>query len=47
MQERLRRMDELLLLVIQKLPTDALLVVFGDHGMSDDGNHGMLMSLLR
>jgi hypothetical protein len=40
MAPRLNRMDRLLSEVAEALPSDALLLVFGDHGMSDDGNHG-------
>lgn len=40
MAERLRRMDELLERVVRALPDDALLLLLGDHGMTDDGNHG-------
>ena len=40
MAPRLRRMDRLLAEVAAALPQDALLLVFGDHGMTDDGNHG-------
>jgi GPI ethanolamine phosphate transferase 3 subunit O len=40
MKERLQRMDELIKETIEILDEGSLLVVFGDHGMSDDGNHG-------
>ena len=38
--ERLERMDGLLQRVVELLPDDALLLFFGDHGMTNDGNHG-------
>ena len=40
MKQRLLRMDSLAAKVIKTLPDDALFVMFGDHGMTDDGNHG-------
>lgn len=40
MAERLRRMDGLLEQAVRALPDDALLLLMGDHGMTDDGNHG-------
>jgi phosphatidylinositol glycan class O len=41
MGQRLRRMDDALKRTVQTLPEDALLLLFGDHGMTLDGNHGM------
>ena len=38
--KRLARMDGLLQRAVALLPDDALLLFFGDHGMTDDGNHG-------
>ena len=40
MQERLLRMDKAVKKVIENLSEDALLLLYGDHGMTDDGNHG-------
>mmetsp|Transcript_22504 Transcript_22504/g.32863 ORF Transcript_22504/g.32863 Transcript_22504/m.32863 type:complete len:1089 (-) Transcript_22504:216-3482(-) len=40
MGERLSRMNEVIQRVIAGLPDDALLVIMGDHGMTDDGEHG-------
>ena len=40
MLEKLLWMDKLLVEVLQALPKDAVLFMFGDHGMTDDGNHG-------
>lgn len=40
MRERLRRMDTIVKRVVEGLPDDALLLLYGDHGMTDDGNHG-------
>eukprot|EP00981_Chlorochromonas_danica_P009659 scaffold2798_cov160-Ochromonas_danica.AAC.28 len=40
MRDRLHLMDSILKKVVEKLPDDALLFVFGDHGMTDDGEHG-------
>lgn len=40
MNERLQRMDGLINQTIATLDDETLLVIFGDHGMSDDGNHG-------
>jgi predicted AlkP superfamily pyrophosphatase or phosphodiesterase len=40
MRQRLHDMDALLLRVIEALPADTLLLLFGDHGMTDAGEHG-------
>ena len=40
MAKRLQRMDGVLRRLVQVLPSDALLLLMGDHGMTDDGNHG-------
>ena len=40
MESRVARMDRLLDRVVHALPPRSLLVLFGDHGMTDDGNHG-------
>lgn len=40
MREKIALMDALIEEVIKRLPGDALLLVFGDHGMSVDGEHG-------
>ena len=40
MSTKLRDYDQLLQKVIDSLPENALLLLFGDHGMTDDGNHG-------
>ena len=40
MKDKLILMDELLLRVANALPDDSLLFVFGDHGMTDQGEHG-------
>jgi phosphatidylinositol glycan class O len=40
MAERLKLMDSLLLRTIEQLPENTLLVFFGDHGMTDGGEHG-------
>jgi len=37
--KRLARMDGLLQRAVELLSDDALLLFFGDHGMTDDGNH--------
>ena len=46
MTERLNRMDVLVEKVIEKLPIGSLLLVMGDHGMTDDGEHGNIMMSL-
>lgn len=40
MAQRLTLMDELLLQTVEALPEDAILLLFGDHGMTDAGEHG-------
>lgn len=40
MTERLKYMNQSIKYVIDHLPNDTLLVIFGDHGMTEDGNHG-------
>ena len=40
MAQRLTLMDELLLQTVEGLPEDAILLLFGDHGMTDAGEHG-------
>jgi phosphatidylinositol glycan class O len=40
MSDRLKRMDEILEKIVSCLPEDALLLVFGDHGMTREGEHG-------
>ena len=40
MRDKLRQLDELLSRVLKNLPEDAVLFMFGDHGMTDEGNHG-------
>jgi phosphatidylinositol glycan class O len=40
MAERLTRMDALLLQAVEALPPDGILLMFGDHGMTDQGEHG-------
>jgi predicted AlkP superfamily pyrophosphatase or phosphodiesterase len=33
-------MDNMLVKIIEHLPEDSILFMFGDHGMTDGGNHG-------
>jgi phosphatidylinositol glycan class O len=40
MKEKIDLMDSTILEVVDHLPNDAILFVFGDHGMTDDGEHG-------
>ena len=40
MSQRLQRMDHVLKKVVDSMDNDTLLLLFGDHGMTDDGNHG-------
>lgn len=40
MAERLTLMDQLLQEVIAQLPEDTVLLLFGDHGMTEEGEHG-------
>lgn len=40
MIEKLQSMNQLLSQVIDSLPPNTLLCVFGDHGMTDEGEHG-------
>lgn len=40
MANRLQHMDMILQQVIERLPEDALLLVLGDHGMTNEGEHG-------
>ncbi|XP_030624543.1 GPI ethanolamine phosphate transferase 3 [Chanos chanos] len=40
MAEKLTQMDEVIRAVIGRLGNDTLLVVMGDHGMTDTGDHG-------
>eukprot|EP01038_Epipyxis_sp_PR26KG_P011515 gene11515-15425_t len=40
MADRLMEMDEIIYNVTLHLPDDTLLLVFGDHGMTDQGEHG-------
>lgn len=40
MNDRVALMDKLLLRVIQSLPQNSVLLLFGDHGMTDEGEHG-------
>lgn len=40
MYDRLALMDALLQKVVEALPPDAVLFLFGDHGMTDEGEHG-------
>jgi len=40
MSQRLQRMDHVLKKVVDGMDDDTLLLLFGDHGMTDDGNHG-------
>ncbi len=37
---KMREYDSLLLMLVNHLPPDSLLLLFGDHGMTDDGEHG-------
>lgn len=37
---KLKQVDTFIRKIIEKLDDDTLLLVFGDHGMTDDGNHG-------
>lgn len=40
MKEKLQQMDDVLRRVVDLLDEDTLLVVLGDHGMDEQGNHG-------
>jgi phosphatidylinositol glycan class O len=40
MKDKLQQMDSVLRTVVDMLDEDTLLVVLGDHGMDDKGNHG-------
>ena len=40
MDARVRQMDRLMRAVVEALPEDALFLLMGDHGMTDDGDHG-------
>eukprot|EP01080_Neovahlkampfia_damariscottae_P004179 gene4179-7489_t len=40
MYEKLKQMDKVLETIVNKMDNDTILMVFGDHGMTDDGNHG-------
>jgi predicted AlkP superfamily pyrophosphatase or phosphodiesterase len=37
---RITIMDNMLVKIIEHLPEDSILFMFGDHGMTDGGNHG-------
>lgn len=45
MQTKLTQMDGFLRQVINTIDDRTLLMVLGDHGMTHDGNHGVLLSL--
>lgn len=40
MSERLQTMDRILSDIVDRLPDDSILFLFGDHGMTLDGEHG-------
>lgn len=40
MTSRLKKMDKLACEVIKNLPPNSIFLLFGDHGMTNDGNHG-------
>eukprot|EP01125_Pyxidicula_operculata_P002515 TRINITY_DN1237_c0_g1_i1.p1 TRINITY_DN1237_c0_g1~~TRINITY_DN1237_c0_g1_i1.p1 ORF type:complete len:909 (-),score=84.20 TRINITY_DN1237_c0_g1_i1:860-3586(-) len=40
MAAKLRQMNEVLKNIVTNLPSDSIMFVFGDHGMTEDGNHG-------
>lgn len=40
MRAKLQEYDRLMQQVVASLPEDALFLLFGDHGMTNDGNHG-------
>lgn len=40
MQRKLREMNEVIEETIQKMDDQTILFVMGDHGMTEDGNHG-------
>lgn len=40
MSQRLNLMDKILHKIVDRLPEDAVLFLFGDHGMTIDGEHG-------
>ncbi|CAG9313163.1 PIGO [Blepharisma stoltei] len=40
MVQKLKQVDEFIRKIIKNIDEDTLLLVFGDHGMTDDGNHG-------
>jgi GPI ethanolamine phosphate transferase 3 subunit O len=39
-ERKLRDTEEIISQVIEKMDDKTTLIVFGDHGMTDDGNHG-------
>ena len=43
---KLKEMDDFVCQVSSKLDDDTLLVVFGDHGMTEEGDHGKEGSIL-
>jgi phosphatidylinositol glycan class O len=40
MGHRLREMDKVLEEIVEKMSNDSLLLMFGDHGMTNEGEHG-------
>ena len=40
MKDKLEEMDQVVFDISQKMPQRSLLVVLGDHGMTDEGDHG-------
>jgi phosphatidylinositol glycan class O len=39
-ERKLNDTEQIVLDMINKMDSDTVLLVFGDHGMTDDGNHG-------
>lgn len=46
MKDKLILMDNVLQKVVENLPDDSLLFVFGDHGMTDEGEHGIITTVV-
>lgn len=41
MSKKMSELDAVLKKVIEKVDEDTMLLVMGDHGMTEDGNHGV------
>ncbi|CAK84838.1 unnamed protein product (macronuclear) [Paramecium tetraurelia] len=40
LNQKLSQLDQIIALIYEKMPNDTVLIVAGDHGMANDGNHG-------